>query len=230
MFNFLTKDIEMFKTIVIQHKYNMNLEYYRPDQISGIFQLKCSKAYLYKLYKFILCNKNGNLKSKIVLSWLINCSVCWWCHWWTCFPSRSLQILPSRCPHPRPRQLMLCEKDEFLFIFIGLGVYWEKETGEVDFDIDAYVEVNVYQDSGPRNWCRIYTIARNWIHHTQVYTFIKTQIHNQIHKCTTTWHPWCTHIEGLRLPRDRRVWTGRPLCPWYTTQTLNKSRNMRIIT
>ena len=68
MFNFLTKDIEMFKTIVIQHKYNMNLEYYRPDQISGIFQLKCSKAYLYKLYKFILCNKNGNLKSKIVLS------------------------------------------------------------------------------------------------------------------------------------------------------------------
>ena len=55
---------------------------------------------------------------------------------------------------------MLCEKDEFLFIFIGLGVYWEKETGEVDFDIDAYVEVNVYQDSGPRNWCRIYTIAR----------------------------------------------------------------------
>ena len=69
---------------------------------------------------------------------------------------------------------------------------------------------------------------------TQIRIFINTHIHKyldtQIHKCTSTWHPWCTHREGLRLPRDRRVWTGRPLCPWCTTQILNRSRNMQIIT
>ena len=100
---------------IIQVQYEPSVLSSNPNE-SGIFQLKCSKAYhIYKLYKFILCNKNGNWKSKIVFSWVINCSVCWWCHWWTCFPSRSLQILPSRCPHPRPRQLMLWKKDELLF-------------------------------------------------------------------------------------------------------------------